>query len=177
MTERTPLSSRRIYEGRVINLRVDEIPKANGGTRLIEVVEHPGGVVVIAMPAPREIVLVHQYRHPAREMLWEAPAGVIDPGEAPDVAALRELEEETGYRAERISYLWSAYSSPGFCEERFHFFHAEGLTPGAQRLDDIEEIEARSWPLDEAWDLVTRDRIRDAKTQIALCWAIRYCSP
>src|SRR5579884_487809 len=104
-----PHSSRRLYEGRVINLRLDEIDKArNGGRRLVEIVEHAGGAVIIALPSPREIVLVRQYRYAVGEELWELPAGMIEPGEDPKDAALRELEEETGYRAGSLRELWSA---------------------------------------------------------------------
>ena len=115
----------------MLNLRVEEVDKPHGGTRLVEVVEHTGGVVIVAQPDPGTIVLVRQYRFAVEATLWEAPAGMIDPGEDPAAAALRELREETGYRAERIEFLFSAYSTPGFCQERLHFFVARGLTPGA----------------------------------------------
>ncbi len=165
---------RRIYEGRVINLRIDEIDKPrDGGRRLVEIVEHPGGAVVIPLLSPDEVVLVRQYRRPLDGHLWELPAGMVDPGEEPLVAAARELREETGYTAQRIRYLWSAYSTPGFCEELLRFFVAEGLQDGNQSQDDCEDIEVRAWPLDEAWKLVESDQLRDAKTQIGLAWAMR----
>jgi len=166
-----PHSSERIYEGRVINLRVDVIDSPSGGTRKIEVVEHPGGVVVIAQPTPSEIVLVRQHRHAVDEDLWEVPAGMIERGEPPIVTAERELIEETGYRAERLRFLWSMYSTPGFCTERIHFFVAEGITAGEAEPEDDEEFEIKTWSLDDAWALVRRDGLRDAKTQIALAWA------
>ncbi len=168
-----PHSQRRIYEGRVLNLRVDEIDTPHGGRRNYEVVEHPGGVVVIAQPSPGEIVLVRQHRHAVDRDLWEVPAGMIERGEAPAVTAERELIEETGYRAERLRFLWSIYTTPGFCEERIHFFVAEGLTQGVAAPEDDEEFEIRTWRLEDAWALVERDQLRDAKTQIALAWALR----
>lgn len=169
-----PHSSCRLYEGRVINLRLDEIDAVRaGGRRTVEIVEHTGGAVIIAQPSAREIVLVRQYRYAVGEELWELPAGMIETGEDPREAALRELEEETGYRAGSMHRLWSAYSSPGFCAERLHFFLAEDLKLGEQRLDDVEEIEVRTWPLDEAWALAESDCLRDAKTQIGLLWALR----
>jgi ADP-ribose pyrophosphatase len=168
-----PHSTRRIYEGRVINLRVDEIDKPSGGRRLIEIVEHNGGAVIIALPSPNEIVLVRQYRYAAGSDLWELPAGMIDPGETPGVAAARELHEETGYTAGRIRYLWAAYSTPGFCQELLHFYVAEDLTPGEQKQDEVEQIEVRTWRLEDAWNLVEADQLRDAKTQIGLLWALR----
>jgi ADP-ribose pyrophosphatase len=154
-------SSEYIYRGRVVTLRVDEVDALKGG------------VVIIAQPAPRTVVLVRQHRHAVSADLWEVPAGMLGVGEELAVAAQRELLEETGYRAERVRYLWAAYSTPGFCNELLHFFVAEGLTPGEQRLDDNEDIEVRTFALDDAWAMVERDELRDAKSQIALAWAHR----
>jgi ADP-ribose pyrophosphatase len=116
--------------------------------------------------------LVRQYRYAIDAMLWELPAGMIEPGEDPLLAARRELEEETGYTAGRMRFLRSLYSTPGFCQERVHLFVAEDLTAGVQRQDDVEEIEVRVWTLKDAWALVESDELRDAKTQIGLAWAI-----
>jgi ADP-ribose pyrophosphatase len=165
-------ASKRVYEGRVIDLRVDEIDQLRGGGRRnVEVVEHVGGVCVIARPTPNEIVLVKQHRHAVDRDLWEVPAGMIERGEPPIETARRELIEETGYRAESLRFLWSIYTTPGFCTERIHFFVAEGLTPGPSAPEDDEEFELRTWSLDDAWALVERDELRDAKTQVALAWA------
>src|SRR5665213_1503556 len=165
-------SSERLYTGRVLNLRVDEIDAYHGDKRRkVEVVEHQGGVVVIAQPARDTIVLVRQYRHPTGQELWEVPAGMIERGEPPLETARRELIEETGYRAERLRFLWSIYTTPGFCQERIHFFVAEGLTPGEAQPEEDESFELRVWPVEDAWRLVERDELRDAKTQIALAWA------
>jgi ADP-ribose pyrophosphatase len=164
--------SEKIYAGRVIDLRVDEIDQLRGGgRRKVEVVEHVGGVCVIARPTPAEIVLVKQHRHAVDTDLWEVPAGMIERGEPPIETARRELIEETGYRAESLRFLWSIYTTPGFCTERIHFFAAEGLTPGEAQPEDDEQFELRTWSLDDAWALVERDELRDAKTQVALAWA------
>jgi len=165
-------SSRRVYEGRVVNLRVDEIDTyRGGGRRNVEVVEHSGGVAIVAQPSAREIVLVRQHRHAVDEDLWEVPAGMIERGEPPLETARRELIEETGYRAESLRFLWSMYTTPGFCSERIHLFVAEGLTLGEAEPEEDEQFEIRTWNVDEAWALVEADRLRDAKTQIALAWA------
>jgi ADP-ribose pyrophosphatase len=165
-------ASERIYTGRVVNLRVDEIDAVRGGThRKVEVVEHPGGVAVIARPSPTQIVLVRQHRHAVDRDLWEVPAGMIERGEPPIETARRELIEETGYRAASLRFLWSLYPTPGFCEERIHLFVAEGLTPGPAAPEEDEEFEIKTWRVEDAWDLVERDELRDAKTQIALAWA------
>jgi ADP-ribose pyrophosphatase len=163
--------SERIYDGRVVDLRVDEIDRVRGGRRKVEVVEHVGGVCVIARPSPQEIVLVKQYRHAVDTDLWEVPAGMIERGEPPLETARRELIEETGYRADSLRFLWSIYTTPGFCTERIHFFVAEGLSAGAAQPEDDEEFELRTWSIADAWALVEADRLRDAKTQVALAWA------
>ena len=167
-----PRSSHMIYKGKVVNLRVDEIDAPGGErTRIVEVVEHSGGVGIIAMPTPETIVLVRQRRHAVDADLWEIPAGMIEKGEPPLETAKRELIEETGYRAERWRALWSIFTTPGFCEERIYFFVAEGLTAGEAAPEDDESFELRVWDVEEAWRLIERDELRDAKTQIALAWA------
>jgi len=114
---------------------------------------------------------VKQHRHAVDGDLWEVPAGMIERGEPPLETAKRELLEETGYRADSLRFLWSIYTTPGFCQERIHFFVADGLTAGEAQPEDDEEFELRVWSLDDAWRLVERDELRDAKTQIALGWA------
>ena len=166
-----PRTSERIYSGRVVNLRVDEIDRLRGvGMRKVEVVEHAGGVGILACPSSNEIVLVKQHRHAVDADLWEIPAGMIERGEPPLETARRELLEETGYRAASLRFLFSMYSSPGFCNERIHFFVADGLTAGVAEPEDDEQFQLRIWPIDEALELVERDELRDAKTQIALTW-------
>jgi ADP-ribose pyrophosphatase len=166
-------ASRRIYEGRVMTLRVDEVDKPRSeGRRTVEIVEHPGGAAIVAMPTPKEIILVRQYRYAVAQALWELPAGMIERGEDPALTAARELQEETGYTAERMRFLRSLYPTPGFCGERIHLFVAQGLCPGEQRQEDFEDIEVRVWSLEKAWDLVESDQLRDAKTQIGLSWAM-----
>jgi len=114
---------------------------------------------------------VKQHRHAVEGDLWEVPAGMIERGEPPLETAKRELLEETGYRADSLRFLWSIYTTPGFCQERIYFFVADGLTAGEAQPEDDEEFELRVWSLDDAWRLVERDELRDAKTQIALGWA------
>jgi len=99
------------------------------------------------------------------------PAGMIERGEPPIETARRELIEDTGYRADSLRFLWSIYTTPGFCTERIHFFVAEGLKAGAAQPEDDEEFELRTWSIADAWALVEADRLRDAKTQVALAWA------
>lgn len=165
------MSSRRIYEGRVINVRVDTL-RTPRGEHSYEVVEHSGAVAVIARPSPHELVLVKQYRPAVGGYTWELCAGGIDPGEEPLDAALRELREETGYRARSMRKLWSAYSAPGFCTELLHFFAADDIEAGGTDFDEGEDIETRTFELNELQTMLADDRLPDAKTQIAIMWAL-----
>lgn len=167
------VGTRRIYEGRVLNVRVDDVRLPNGHTSKFEIVEHNGGVCIIAQPQPETIVLVRQYRPATARTLLEVPAGKLELGEDPEVCARRELLEETGFRCERIRRLWSFFSAPGFCSELLHLFVAEGLTPGAPQPEANESIDVEIMRVEDAWAMVERDELPDAKTQIALAWARR----
>lgn len=162
------VQTRRIYEGRVLNVRVDEVALPNGHTSKFEIVEHNGGVCIIAQPTPASIVLVRQYRPSTGRVLLEVPAGKLERGEDPQACAQRELVEETGYRCERLRRLWSFYTAPGFCSELLHLFVAEGLSPGVAQPEENESIEVVVMPVADAWAMVERDELPDAKTQIAL---------
>jgi ADP-ribose pyrophosphatase len=166
-----PLWSRYVYRGKVVSLRIEEL-EFPSRRAVVEVVEHRGAVVIAAQPTRDTIVLVEQYRYPLGKRQWEVPAGSLDPDEGPDACAARELREETGYTAKRMRRLWAAYSAPGFCTELLHFYAAEDLTPG-EREPDIgeEDMVVKTFALDEAWAMVERDELRDAKTQIAIAWA------
>lgn len=165
------VGTRRIHEGRVLNLRVDDVTLPNGRASKFEIVEHNGGVCVIAQPQPESIVLVRQYRPATGRMLLEVPAGKLEAGEDPLACAQRELLEETGYRCRHMRRLWSFYSAPGFCSELLHLFVAEGLTLGAAQPEENESIEVVVMRVEDAWAMVERDELPDAKTQIALAWA------
>ena len=166
------LERREIYTGNVVSLRVDTLRTADG-PHPYEIVLHAPAVVIVARPSPQEIILVHQHRAPLDAYTWEAPAGGVEPGEAPEVAAARELREETGYRAGSLRRLWAAYSAPGFCSELLHFYEATDLIPGPTENDFGEHTTTRTFSLEEAWGLIESDALRDAKTQIAVLWSLR----
>jgi ADP-ribose pyrophosphatase len=166
------LNTRRVYEGRVVNLRVDTLPARGGRTHDVEVVEHAGAVVVIVQPSPETMLLVKQYRHPVGRETWEAVAGGMDPGEAPEAAAIRELREETGYRARRVSRLFSGYSAPGFCTELLHFCLVDGYEIGDPDPDEDEQIEVGVFAIQELWRMIEAGELQDAKTQVAVLWAL-----
>ena len=164
------LSSTEVFAGRVVRLRIDELRYADGATHRCEVVEHAPTFGIIALCANDELVLVRQYRHPAGRVLWEIPAGTSDGDEEPRDGALRELAEETGFRAARIRPLWTVYMTPGFCDEAMHFFVADELAAGEQSLDEDERIEVGCFPLERALTMVASGDIADVKTLLALQW-------
>jgi ADP-ribose pyrophosphatase len=163
------LASRRLFEGRVFNIRSDDLRFADGSEHCLEVVEHGASLAIVATPAPNEIVLVRQYRHPTGSLLWEVPAGMAEHGETLEAGARRELREETGYRAGRIRSIGSVWTTPGFCSEVMQFFHADELVAGEPAFDDDERIEVATFTCDAARRLVAGGTA-DAKTVLALFW-------
>lgn len=167
------------FRGRLLRLEVDRVrePLPGGGFGPLsrrEVVRHPGAVAVVARTDDDEFVLVRQYRYAAGRTLLEVPAGTREPGEEPGATAVRELAEETGYRAARWRPLGSFFTAPGFCDEVIHLFLAEGLTPGAPSPDPGEAVEPVLVSSSECRKMLAgRDgkdgrRIEDAKTLAAL---------
>ena len=162
------LSSERIYEGRIINLRKDKVTVING-TSYREVVEHSGGAVLLAVTDDRKMVMVRQYRRPADKVMFEVPAGKIDPGEDPLETAVRELKEETGYTAGRF------YPSVGCSEEVLYLYLCTDLTEGETDFDENEALDIEKWDIDELHEMVMRGEIDDAKTLIAIEYAHSLC--
>jgi len=158
------LSSKRVYEGRIINLRVDTVAFPDGRTGTREVVEYAGAVAVVPVNERGELLLVRQYRHAVGKNLLEIPAGKLEPGEDPATCAERELLEETGYEAEQITRLISFYSTPGFTTEELHLFLATGLKLKEQDLDEDEFIDVVPVPFARALEMIWSDEICDAKS-------------
>ncbi|MCS7461598.1 NUDIX hydrolase [Paenibacillus doosanensis] len=165
--EEVTISSQPVFQGKVISLQVDTVRLPNGETAQREIVKHPGAVAVLALKDDKMLV-VEQYRKPLEKSQVEIPAGKLDPGEAPLEAAIRELEEETGYRAGTIRPICSFYTSPGFADEILHLFAAEELTKGEVRLDDDEFLECEALTLEQAQQYIREGRISDAKTITAV---------
>jgi len=166
------VGSRRIYDGRVVSLRVDEVALPSGRTAVREIVEHRGAVAVVPLLPSGEVVLVRQYRAAAGETLLEIPAGTLEPGEAPEQALQRELAEEIGMRAGRVRRLGAFLPSPGVLTEVIHLYLAEELTPHRAEAEE-EDLEVVRLPLARARALVDRGEIRDAKSIIGLLLAGR----
>ena len=167
-------SSRHIYRGRVLSLRVDELDVEGGRSVRREVVEHPGAVTIIAFDDQERLLLVRQYRHPVGRDLLELPAGTFDPGDDPETCALRELQEETGYRPGHLERLGGFYLAPGYCTEYQNVFLATGLTKSRLPPDEDERIELVPLPLEEVLRMVEAGEIEDAKTAAALLLYLRH---
>lgn len=162
------INSKTIYEGKVINLKVNEVKLENGATATREIVEHPGGVCVIGLDSENNALMVRQYRAPFEKPLLEAPAGKLDKGEEPIECGKREFLEETGHTAEKMTYLGEFYPSVGFLTEKIHIFLAEGLKREAQHLDEDEFLNVEKYPLEKLTEMVENNEIKDAKTVIAI---------
>lgn len=175
LTEKT-VDSKRYFEGRVINLRVDTVELENGTLATREIVEHPGGVCVIGLTDDGKIPMVRQFRAPFGRALLEVPAGKLNYGEDHFECGKREFLEETGFFASEYVYFGSLYPSVGFLTENLHIYFAKGLTKGEQHLDDDEFLNVEFFTLDELLDLVDKNEIKDAKTVVAIMKLARYLS-
>jgi len=162
------IASQSIYEGKIIRVKVDEVLLPNGKTAKREIVRHPGAVAVLPLTDDGKLVTVRQFRKALEKTIVEIPAGKLEPGEEPLVCAARELEEETGYTADRFEHLSSFYTSPGFADELLHVYVATGLKKGASRPDEDEFVEILELTLEEARELHKSGDICDAKTVVSL---------
>ncbi|MGH2398446.1 MAG: NUDIX domain-containing protein [bacterium] len=169
MAERV-VGSRRVFDGRVISLRVDEVALRSGRTATREIVEHRGAVAVVPLIAEGDVILVRQYRGATGGTLLEIPAGTLEKGEDVEHALQRELAEEIGMRAGRVQHLASFYPSPGFLTEIVNVYLATDLTPHRLEAEE-EDLEVLRLPLREARAMVDRGEIRDAKSIIGLLLA------
>ena len=167
MTEKT-LSSREVYKGKIVTLHVDEVALPDGGTALREVIDHPGGVGILALDDNDCVPMVRQYRYAFSDHIWEIPAGKREAGEEPLVTAKRELMEEVGATAERWLPLGEVIPSPGCYGERLYLFLARGLTFGDTHPDEDEFLTVARIPFTELCDACLSGVIRDAKTVIAV---------
>ncbi len=191
------LSTRVVHDGRVVHLSVDAVRFPDGSRGELELVRHRGAAAVLPVFAADEradgdnrderadgdnrveradpdILLLRQYRYAAGGVIYEVPAGILEPDEAWHDCARRELEEETGYRAARLVELATIHTTPGFTTERIRLYAAFGLTPGASSTDADEFLEVERMPLSRALDMIRRGEMTDAKSIVALLFAERF---
>lgn len=167
MTEKT-LESREVYRGRILRVREDRVRLPNGKEGVREVVEHPGGVAILAIDSEDRVLLVRQYRYPFERVLTEIPAGKREPGEPPFITAQRELQEEVGATADTWTELGTLIPSPGCYGETLYLYMAQDLHFGATHPDEDEFLEPLRVPLDEAVRQCMDGTLTDAKTVAAI---------
>ncbi len=162
------ISSERVYDGRVVNLRVDTVRLPSGRITTREIVEHRGAVAIVALDEENNVLLVSQFRSAVGEELLELPAGTLEVGEDTRTCAFRELQEETGHVAEHLEELYVFYASPGFSDERIWLYLASGLKQRTRDPEGDEVIELVKLPLEKALEMVGTGAICDGKSILGL---------
>lgn len=168
--------SEEILRSRVYTIRRDVVQMDDGREFERHVIAHPGAVVILAEEG-QEILFVRQYRHAAGESLLELVAGTLEPGEDPAETAARELQEEAGYKAGKLTKLGEFFSAPGFCSELLHLYLAEDLTPSRLPGDEDEEITVERYTLEQATQMALSGQFRDAKTLAGVLLYAQYVKP
>jgi len=162
------LSSRRVYDGALVKLDVDEVEEPGGVRATREVIRHEGSVAALAVKEDGSIMLVRQFRYAVGESLWELPAGKLDGGESPEEGIQRELREEIGHRAEHLEKIAFFYTTPGFCDEAMHLYRATDLVDDRADADADERIEIGTFTLAQAHGMIARGELREGKTLVAI---------
>ena len=167
------IRTRIVYKGTFLTLNNDKVLLPNGNTSTREWIKHPGAVCCIPILPDGKIGLIKQYRYAVKRQMIEIPAGKLDQNEIPERCALRELEEETGYKADKLTFLTNIHPAIGFTDEKMWLYLAENLVKTEQNLDSDEFLSLFPTELDEAVDMVWKGKITDMKTIIGILWAQR----
>ena len=173
------VSSRRIHKGRIITVDTDTVRFPDGSIGELDMVRHPGASAIVPFVSDPQgddpqILLLKQYRYAAEQYLYEIPAGRLDPEEAPADCAARELREETGCTAERIEFLFTMFTTPGFSDEQIHLFMATGLERGKTAHEADEFMTVETMALSRALQLIEGGEIKDAKTALGILFAAGF---
>lgn len=167
-----PHQIRKVFEGRVFSVVVESITTRKGGKMDVEIVRHPGSVVLMPMTAAGEIILVRQYRHAIRRDAWELPAGTLNANEEPEKAARRECHEEIGLVPSTLEMLGTFYPTPGYCDEEMNFFKATGLREPRDdetaEQDEDEDIQKQAFTIEQIRSMIRTGEIIDMKTVAGL---------
>lgn len=166
----TLIQGERVYQGRFLDVRRDQVRLPNGRTAHREYIVHPGAVMVVPLLDDGRVVIESQFRYPLGRVMTEFPAGKLDPGEKPLVCAQRELAEETGYRAREWARAGILHNAIAYSDEGIEVWFARGLHLGERSLDDGEFLDVGSATLEELEHLAMRGELTDAKTLIGLLW-------
>jgi ADP-ribose pyrophosphatase len=162
------LDSREVFRGRTVHLDVDRVRLPNGKEMDFEMIHHPGAAAVVPVLDDGTVLLIRQYRYATGGYLLEVPAGKLDKGEAPETCAIRETEEEVGYKPARLQALGWIWTTPGFADEKIWLYLATGLEPTRQTLGDDEVLSIERMPLREAVEKAARGEIHDCKSVCSL---------
>jgi ADP-ribose pyrophosphatase len=173
------ISGTRRYTGRVVNLDVDTVRFPDGSEGELEMIRHPGASAVVPFLSDPsgddpQVLLIRQYRYAADGYVYEIPAGRLEPGEAPEACARRELLEEAGCTAERLEHVYTFYTTPGFTDEKIHAYMASGLTRGDARPESDEFVEVVVLPLSRALAMIRDGEIVDGKTALSLLYVAGF---
>ncbi|MCD6358470.1 MAG: NUDIX hydrolase [Dehalococcoidia bacterium] len=164
MNQKQSVSTREVYRGRIVNLKIETTTRADGSKKTREIVEHDDCIAVIAIDEDDNVLLVRQPREAAGKALLEIPAGGIEPGESPIEAVHRELREETGYQPQNVARISGFYASPGYCTEYLHLYLATKLQLAPLHAEDTDDIKLLRVPIGDALRLITSGEICDAKS-------------
>lgn len=164
------ISSEEIYKGKIIDVYKDKVLCPNGKTSYREYIKHCRASCVLAKLPNGKFLLEKQYRYPYDEVIFEFPAGKCDKGEDPKLTAIRELEEETGYLANKITYIGQIYPTCAYTDEIIYLYYAEDLVKTHQHLDENEAVEVLEVTLDEIKELLNNGSLKDAKSVAAICY-------
>ena len=173
------IGSRRIHKGKIITVDADTVRFPNGSTGELDIVRHPGASAIVPFVSDPlgddpQILLLKQYRYAAEQYLYEIPAGRLDAGEEPAHCAARELREETGCTAQRIEFLFTMFTTPGFSDERIHLFMATGLERGKPAHEADEFMTVETVTLSRALQLIEQGEISDAKSALGILFAAGF---
>lgn len=174
---RAMAGKKRVYKGRVFEVWSEPVSLPSGRRAGRDVVRHPGSVAVLPVDERGRVLLLRQFRHAVGGVIWEIPAGTLEPGERPLLCARRELLEETGYRARRWKKLTTIYASPGILDERLHLYAAWDLTRGTPRPQADEDIVCRWVSMERALSMVRSGRLADSKSICAVLYVTRFGLP
>ena len=174
MDDGRTVRQRSVFEGKVVNLSVDEVELPNGQITELEVIHHPGAAAMVPVTSRGDVLLVRQYRYATRGWLLEVPAGKLDPGEGPETCAERELEEEVGARPGRLEPLGWIWTTPGFTDEKIYLYLARELEMREQNLQEDEVLSVITLSFEQAIEKIHAGEICDAKSVCALLRAERF---
>lgn len=166
--EEKTMKSDKIYDGKILKLKVDTVEMPDKKYSKREIIEHPGAVAMIPITEEGNILLVRQYRKAVEDFLLEIPAGKLEVNEEPKETATRELKEEIGMDPKKLTYLSEFYSSPGYCDEKIHLFLAEDLEEGDFEKEEGEFLEVVEYSIEELIKMVSMGDIVDSKTIIGI---------